>query len=130
MKRFLFVFTLILLTASIASAQDKDASLVIVGDAVYDFGDIKEEAGPATHTFTVKNAGESPLIITRVQPSCGCTASDYTKEPIAAGKTGEISATFNPSGQRGAFTKTVSVFSNGKTGSYILTIKGNVISKQ
>ena len=135
MKRFIFVFAIILLTASLASAQQneapqkeaaaKEAVLAVVGESVHDFGTIKEADGPVTHTFTVKNEGEIPLIITNATASCGCTKPEYTKEPIAPGKTGEVKVTYNPSGNI-PFNKTISVFSNGKVGSYILTIKGVV----
>jgi len=129
MKRILFVFTIFLLTAGIASAQKKEASLAVVGDATYDFGNIKEADGPVTYIFNIKNEGEVPLVVTKVVASCGCTTPDWTKEPIAQGKTGEIKVTFDPTGRPNAFTKTISVYSNGKIGSFILTIKGNVIPK-
>ena len=130
MKRLLFVFTLILFTASLASAQQKEAVFAIVGDSIHDFGDIKEADGPVTHTFKVKNEGETSLVITRVVPSCGCTSPDWTKDPIAPGKTGDIKITFDPTGRPAPFIKTVSVYSNGKTGTSVLTIKGNVEAKQ
>lgn len=127
MKRILFVFGLILLTANIVSAQQKEASIAVVDSAVYDFGDINEKAGPVTYTFKIKNDGEVPLVITKVVASCGCTTPDWTKAPIASGQTGEIKVTFDPTNRPGAFTKPVSVYSNGKVGSYILTIKGKVV---
>ena len=130
MKRILYVFAFILLTAGVVSAQNKEASIAVVGDAVCDFGDIKEADGPVTHVFKIKNEGGTPLVITKVVASCGCTTPDWTKEPIAKGGTGEIKVTYDPTSRPGAFTKTISVYSNGKTGSYILTIKGQVIPKQ
>lgn len=134
MKRLLFVFSIILLTANLATAQQKEAPqkeavFAVVGESVHDFGTIKEADGPVTHTFKFKNEGVLPLVITKVTASCGCTQPEYTKEPVAPGKTGEIKVTFNPSGNA-PFTKTISVFSNGKTGSYVLTIKGIVEGKQ
>ena len=129
MKRILLAFTLILLTASVTSAQQKEASLSVVGDAIYDFGEINETSGAVTHVFTIKNEGETPLVITRASASCGCTTPEITREPIATGKTGEIKVTFDPTGRPGPFTKPVTVFSNGTNGSFMLTIKGIVIPK-
>lgn len=60
-----------------------------------------------------------------MQGSCGCTATDYTKEPIKAGKSGTITATFNAA-NAGAFTKTVSVTTNADDSSKVLTLKGTV----
>jgi hypothetical protein len=127
MKRILFAFVLILLTANIASAQEKAAVISVVDNAVFDFGDIKEADGPATHVFKIKNDGEIALVVTKVVASCGCTTPSWTKEPIAPGKTGEVKVTYDPTKRPGPFTKAISVYSNGKEGSYILTIKGKVI---
>jgi hypothetical protein len=127
MKRILFAFVLVLLTASMASAQEKAASISVVDTTVFDFGDIKEADGPVTHVFKIKNDGEVALVITKAMSSCGCAEPIWTKEPIAPGKTGEIKVIFDPTTRRGPFTKTISVYSNGKVGSYILTIKGKII---
>jgi len=130
MKRLLFAFTLVLFTASLTLAQQKEAVFAVVGESTHDFKTIKEANGSATHTFKVKNEGKAPLVITRVTASCGCTTPEYTTEPIAPGKTGEIKVTYDTTGRPGPFTKTISVFSNGYGGSYILTIKGVVEPKQ
>jgi len=37
-----------------------------------------------------------------------------------------IKVTFDPAGRPGPFTKTISVYSNGKTGSFIMNIRGEV----
>jgi archaellum component FlaG (FlaF/FlaG flagellin family) len=129
MKRVLFVFGLLLLTANIVSAQQKDASIAVIDSAVYDFGNINESDGAVTHAFKIKNEGEKALVVTKVAASCGCTSPDWTKEPIAPGQTGEIKVTYDPANRPGSFTKTISVYSNGKTGSLVLTIKGNVTPK-
>jgi archaellum component FlaG (FlaF/FlaG flagellin family) len=130
MKRILFAFALIMLTSGIMSAQEKAAVISVVDNAVFDFGDIKEADGPVTHVFKIKNEGEAPLVITNATAACGCTTPDWTKQPIAPGKTGEIKVTYNPAQRPGPFTKPISVYSNGKTGTYILTIKGKVIPKE
>jgi hypothetical protein len=130
MKRVLFVLMTILLTSGMVYAQQKEASITVVDSTMYDFGDINEADGPVSHTFTILNNGELPLVISKVVASCGCTTPEWTKEPIAPGKTGEVKVTYDPKGRPNKFTKPVSIYSNGSTGSYTLTIKGNVIPKQ
>ncbi|MDR3142022.1 MAG: DUF1573 domain-containing protein [Tannerellaceae bacterium] len=125
MKQIIFVFMAILLTAGTALAQEEEASIVVTENS-FDFGDIKEADGKVSHAFTVKNDGNMPLVITRVIASCGCTSPDWTKEPVAPGKTGEVVVTFDPKNRPGPFAKTVSIYSNGKRGSYAITIRGNV----
>ena len=77
-------------------------------------------------TFKINNAGGAPLVLTRVIASCGCTTPEWTKEPIAPGNSGDIKITYDPKDRPGPFAKTISVYSNGKTGSFILTIRGEV----
>ena len=125
MKRILFLM-IVLFTAGMVSAQQKEASITVVDSAVHDFGEIKESDGDVSHTFTVLNNGELPLVISRVVASCGCTQPVWTKEPIAPGKTGEVKVTYLVAGRPGPFNRTASVYSNGKAGNYVLTIKGDV----
>lgn len=125
MKQIIFIFMAILLATGMASAQKK--AVIAADETSHDFGQIKEDDGKVSTTFVVKNTGEAPLVITRVIASCGCTTPEWTKEPIAPGKTGDIKITYDPKGRPGPFSKTISVYSNGKTGSFILTIRGEVI---
>ncbi len=125
MKQIVFVFMAILLATGMASA---DGGAVISADETsYDFGQIEEDEGKVSVVFTIKNAGDAPLVVTRVIASCGCTTPEWTREPIAPGKSGDIKVTYNPQGRPGPFSKTISVYSNGKTGSFVLTIRGEVI---
>lgn len=124
MKQIIFIFMAILLATGMASAQQK--AVISAEQTSYDFGTIKEADGKVSHTFQIKNQGDNPLVITRVIASCGCTTPEWTKEPIAPGKTGDIKVTYDPAGRPGPFTKTISVYSNGKTGSFVLTIRGEV----
>lgn len=115
----------ILLATGMASAQKK--AVIAADETSHDFGQIKEADGKVSATFVVKNTGDAPLAITRVIASCGCTTPEWTKEPIAPGASGNIKITYDPKGRPGPFSKTISVYSNGKTGSFILTIRGEVI---
>lgn len=129
MKQIIFIFMAILLATGMVYAQnnkEKGEAVISAEKTSHDFGTIKEADGDVSHTFTIKNAGEAPLVLTRVIASCGCTTPEWTKEPIAPGKTGDIKITYNPKDRPGPFVKTISVYSNGKTGSFILTIRGNV----
>lgn len=124
MKKMVFIFMSLLLITGSAFAQEK--AVIAAEEVTYDFGAIQEDNGTVIHTFKISNKGDAPLVITRVIASCGCTTPDWTKEPIAPGKKGEVKITFNPKGRPGPFVKTISVYSNGKTGSFVLTIRGDV----
>lgn len=91
---------------------------------VYDFGEIPQ-GKPVTIYFEFTNDGDSPLIISDVVASCGCTVPDYPKEPIAAGKSSKIKVTYNAA-NKGTFSKTITVKSNDEAATKLLTIKGTV----
>jgi hypothetical protein len=91
----------------------------------FDFGKIAVGV-PVTHEFSFINTGATPLVITSVQASCGCTVTSYSKEPIEPGGTGFVSATFNAA-KAGQFTKTVTVNANTDESIVQLTIQGEVI---
>jgi len=99
-------------------------------DKVHDFGKINEKDGNVTHVFDFTNKGNTPLVISRVQASCGCTTPAYTKEPVEAGKKGAITVTYNTANRPGAFNKTITVYSNDTTQQVVLIIKGEVIPKE
>jgi hypothetical protein len=91
----------------------------------YDFGHIPVNK-PVTHEFRFTNSGNSPLIISSVQASCGCTVTDYSKEPIAPGAEGFVKTTYNAA-KVGVFTKTVTVNANADESIVQLIIKGEVV---
>jgi hypothetical protein len=93
----------------------------------FDFGEIIE-GKLASHEFQVTNSGNQPLIMSNVQPSCGCTSPHWTKEPIMPGKSGIVKATYNSAGRPGVFNKSLTIISNTGTPK-ILHIKGTVVKK-
>ncbi|MBP4138202.1 DUF1573 domain-containing protein [Flavobacterium geliluteum] len=90
-----------------------------------DVGEIPQ-GKPKAIVFEFKNSGNTAIVVTNVVGSCGCTATDYTKEPILPGKTAKITATYNAA-NKGAFTKTVTVTTNAEATPKVLTLKGTVI---
>lgn len=94
-------------------------------ETVFDFGKIKHNT-PVTHEFRFVNKGAEPLIITSVQASCGCTVTKYSKDAIAPGSEGFVTATYNAA-TKGIFSKTVTVNANtGDGGVVVLSIRGEV----
>ncbi len=106
MKSLLIAF-FSLISLSTLTAQTKVADIAKLDSDTYDFGKIKQNV-PSTATFVVTNISTKPLLIETATPTCGCTISDYTKSPIAPGKTGTIKATYNAS-SLGAIHKTLTV---------------------
>ena len=90
-----------------------------------DVGEIPQ-GKPKAIVFEFKNTGKTAVVITNVVGSCGCTATDYTKEPVLPGKSAKITATYNAA-NKGAFSKTVTVTTSADAKPVTLTLKGTVI---
>ncbi|WP_089350770.1 DUF1573 domain-containing protein [Flavobacterium sp. ov086] len=101
------------------------ASTIVWKAETIDVGQIPQGT-PKAIVYEFKNTGKTAVVITNVQGSCGCTATDYTKEPILPGKTAKVTATYNAA-NKGGFTKTVTVTTSAETAPKILTLKGTVI---
>lgn len=90
---------------------------------VHNFGSIEYDSD-GNCIFAFKNEGDKPLIISKVNTSCGCTTPSYSKEPIQPGQSGEVKAHYDTK-RVGSFHKTLTVvFTDGTQTS--LTIKGVV----
>ena len=128
MKKGFIIPLFLIVPMILLNAQTRDAN-VSFDFEVHNFGKIKEVDGPVAVKFQFTNTGSQPLLIKGVRASCGCTSPDWSKEPILPGKTGFVSATYNPKNRPGPFSKTVTVSSNASTPTKVLTIKGNVEPK-
>lgn len=124
MKRLLLAIAI--LTSTSLFAQKKADEIAKLNVSTYDFGKIKQNV-PATAEVIVTNIGTDPLLIEQATPSCGCTVSDYTKTPIAPGKTGTIKATYNAA-TLGQFDKTLTVKFAGADDVKFVKLTGDVLA--
>jgi hypothetical protein len=125
MKRLFLVFSILSIGASVLAQP-----VMKLTSSEHDFGTFKEEAGRQTFDFMVSNTGNAPLVIQNIVASCGCTTPDWTREPIQPGAKGKITAIYDPAGRPGQFNKTLSVYTNSDPNIVVLTIKGEVISRE
>jgi formylmethanofuran:tetrahydromethanopterin formyltransferase len=125
MKRILFFVFAIAFSTAIFAQQTGPA--ISWEETVFDFGTFKEEAGQQVHKFVFVNTGNEPLFLTNVKASCGCTATEYSKEPIQPGAKGYVTATYNPKGRPGKFNKSITVTSNEFQPTSVIRITGEVI---
>lgn len=106
------------------------AAKIVVEKQIHDFGKIKEVKGEVKTRFYFTNQGTDTLKLSYVYASCGCTTTEWTKNPILPGKKGYVEAVFNPKKRPGDFEKVVSIYSNDPVNSRIdLKIKGFVIAR-
>lgn len=127
-KRMLVSMGFIALMMSVVIAQ-QEAPAIKFEENEHNFGKFKEELGPQTTSFEFTNTGSSPLVLTKVTSSCGCTTPGWTKQPVPPGGKGYVKATFNPRNMRGRFNKSVIVYTNGQPNMVVLRITGEVIPR-
>ena len=122
-----FVLTVLFVTFNYLSFAQL-AEPLYFREKIHDFGDIKEEDGPAVVEFSILNKTTRPVSILSVKPSCGCTTPDWSKDPIGAGGTGFIKASYDPKGRPGYFNKSLTVTTDWDGTPVVLQIKGNVLN--
>lgn len=90
-----------------------------------DYGTIEKGAN-GVRVFEFTNTGNEPLIISKVNSSCGCTIPKKPEAPILPGKSGEIEVKYDTN-RVNPIRKTITVISNAETPTVALKIKGEVI---
>jgi hypothetical protein len=112
--------------AVVAALDTPNYTKIAWQDTVQDFGTIKQGESVIIK-YPFKNTGDKPLFISEVQPSCGCTVTDYPKDIIMPGKGGELKATFSSFGVNGSMYKTIKVTTNTSNGIFhVLKFSGQV----
>ena len=112
--------------ASIENNKISTSNAVIKFETTeHDFGDIME-GEKVSYSFKFNNVGKNDLVITSVSTTCGCTVTDFPKDPLKPGESGTIEVTFNSSGRSGKQVKVITVATNANPSMSQLTIKANV----
>jgi hypothetical protein len=128
MKISFLIIVLISLPLFYGLAQNEGPSIKFEKTS-HDFGNIKEAGGNVTYKFEFTNNGTSELIVQSVRPSCGCTTTGWTKEPVKPGEKGFVTAVYNPTNRPGKFNKSLTIVSNANPQQLRIYIQGNVEPK-
>lgn len=91
----------------------------------HNFGTIEENGGSVTHKFEFTNVGSEPIKIKKVKASCGCTTPSWSKDAIAPGEVGFVTAKYNPKNRPGKFNKSLTITTQNDE-RILLRINGNV----
>jgi len=102
-----------------------NAPIVELENDTYSFGEVKE-GEKVTHEYIFTNTGKTPLIISSVRASCGCTTPNYPKQPIKPGEQSKIEVVFDSSNQPGLQHKVITMISNAHPSQTIFHLKGEV----
>lgn len=108
-----------------AAVAPEDAPVMSFEETEYDFGTIKQ-GETVDHKFEFTNTGKTPLIIESATATCGCTAPDWTRTPVAPGEKGFVAVKFNSTGKMGQQQPTVTIRANTQPNFVKVAMKGNV----
>lgn len=106
--------------------DDKNPPEFLFETTQHHFGDIMQ-GEKVSYTFKFKNTGGNDLVIAQATGSCGCTVSEFSKEPIPPGGNGEVKVTFDSEGKSGMQSKTVTVLANTIPATKVLTISAEIL---
>jgi len=123
---FLFILSLCLFSITEAQTTNKNNNSPVFkfDKEVIDYGTIVKNAD-GKRVFTFTNIGKSPLIITNIQSSCGCTVPKKPEAPIMPGAKGEIQVKY-ATDRVGSFQKSLTITSNASEPIKVVSIKGRV----
>lgn len=125
-----FYSLIVLFVMSFATYAQKGPKIEFK-ETTIDYGTVSKESDSGLRKFVFTNTGNEPLIINKVNSTCGCTVPSSPKEPIMPGKTGEIEVKYNMN--PGPIRKTITVESNAinvEEGRVALNIRGLVEEKK
>ncbi len=132
MKKFIAIIPVMMFTIFVGCSQTNNQKNteqpkvdIKFETTTHDFGTITVN-GNGAFDFTFTNTGKEPLVLKNVSPSCGCTVSEWPKDPIAPGAKGTIKLKYNTA-IIGTFNKSATVYSNAATNPVTLHINGTVV---
>lgn len=95
-------------------------------DSIYNFGKVAE-GEIVRFTYEFENTGNGPLIISRVETSCGCTtAKDWSGSPYATGDEGKITVEFDTNKRPGHQKKSIDIITNSVPAVKRIYLEGDV----
>ena len=125
MKTFCTIITVLFINVSVFSQEKVDTkpAFEFVTETI-NYGKIALGSN-GVRVFEFINTGKSPLIITNIKASCGCTVPKKPEQPIMPGEKGKIEVSYDTK-RPGGFSKAITIFSNAKTPRKMVKIKGYV----
>jgi hypothetical protein len=105
---------------NVTKATERDSQAIVFPSISFDktehdFGQIMNGTAVET-TFAYTNTGKSPLVVTDIKSTCGCTVPQgWSKEPLMPGASSQFSVKFNGKGANKT-SKTITLTTNTQTG--------------
>ena len=105
---------------NVEKAAERDAQTIVFptisfDKTLHDFGEI-QNGTPVETVFSYTNSGRSPLVVTDIKSTCGCTVPQgWSKEPLMPGESSQFSVKFKGKGAN-KVSKTITLTTNTEKG--------------
>ena len=105
---------------NVTKAAERDSQTIVYPSVTFDkvahdFGEI-QNGTPVETVFTYTNSGQSPLVVTDIKSTCGCTVPQgWSREPLAPGASSQFTVKFNGKGAN-KVSKTITLTTNTESG--------------
>ena len=116
---------------NVEKAAERDAQTIVYPAVTFDklthdFGEI-QNGTPVETVFTYTNSGKSPLVVTDIKSTCGCTVPQgWSREPLAPGASSQFTVKFNGKGAN-KVSKTITLTTNTEKGREQVRISAFII---
>jgi len=120
----IFSITFWILFYSCSSNISSNDALIQFAVTEYNFGKLTYNK-ETEYIFEFTIPGKKKLVVSSVEASCGCAATDWTKRPVKPGRSGQVTVKYDASFP-GVFYETIKVHFNGEDSPVQLSIKGQV----
>ncbi|MGM9741174.1 MAG: DUF1573 domain-containing protein [Candidatus Cryptobacteroides sp.] len=94
---------------------------------IADMGDVNEEDGPCSTSFTCENVSADTLHVTGVRTTCGCLVANIERRVIAPGEKASVKAKYDPARHFGHIVQNIYVDVRQFRNPVRLEVRGNVI---
>lgn len=93
----------------------------------YDFGTVDKAKIKNVHfEIGMKNLGDKPIAIQKVDVSCGCMKAEFAPEPILPSQDSKLSVNINTGNLSGQFSKVLFVTSTASKEPQLIRIVGRI----
>ena len=118
-------------TLVVAAAPHPDSvavhgAVLHLAETEHDFCDVPRRGGDLSCEITFINAGDTPLVVSRLVTSNSCLKATCSRRPVAPGRQGVIRIVYQPlKSEVGAFSRVIRIGSNAQAGDTQITVCGN-----
>ena len=99
-------------------------SEIMFAKTIHNFGKLNF-GDESVYLFEFKNIGKSPLVIQKIETSCGCTVAEKPEQPLRYKEKGYITVVYEAD-ETGKFQKSIKIYSNAVNSPFVVYIKGVV----